>query len=168
MELHQVLAIAMVGAASGFGLYCLSCALHVWRSRNKHRGRPGQQGHRATRWVRAIAAISFFGGMVCMALTAALELALSHEGLLHGEGLFTVRPPKDLVPLMQSASRGTDGVQYLNVAGNRPRFSLRQSPNAVAIGGARRLSALRTLLPLPSRSRTFGNKVLRAGEPHHM
>jgi len=56
--------------------------------------------------------------------------------------------PAMIVPLMQNASRGTDGVQYLTTAGNRPRLALRQSSKAVAIGGASRLSALRTLLPL--------------------
>lgn len=56
--------------------------------------------------------------------------------------------PAIIVPLMQTASRGPSGVQYLSVAGNRPRLSVRQSPGAVAIGGASRLTALRTLLPL--------------------
>jgi hypothetical protein len=56
--------------------------------------------------------------------------------------------PAMIVPLLQAANRGTDGVQYLNVTGHRPRLSLRPSPRTVAIGGARRLTALRTLLPL--------------------
>jgi len=56
--------------------------------------------------------------------------------------------PAMIVPLMQSASRGADGVQYLTVAGNRPRLSLRRSADAIAVGGASRLAALRTLLPI--------------------
>jgi len=56
--------------------------------------------------------------------------------------------PALIVPLLQSAGRGPDGVQYLTLAGARPRLSLRQSAQAVAIGGASRLTALRTLLPI--------------------
>ena len=96
MEMQQVVPIALVGAASGFGFYCLSCALHVWRSRNKNRGGIEGRDLPATRWARTIAAGLFFSGIVGLALAAAVELATSSQGLLHGEGLFTVRPPKDL------------------------------------------------------------------------
>lgn len=54
--------------------------------------------------------------------------------------------PGMIVPLMQSAAAG--GAQYLTFAGNRPRLSPRRSAGAVAVGGASRLSALRTLLPI--------------------
>ncbi|MBN1909143.1 MAG: SWIM zinc finger family protein [Pirellulales bacterium] len=56
--------------------------------------------------------------------------------------------PGAIVSLLQSASRATGGVQYLAVAGGKPRLTLRPSAGTVAIGGASRLSALRPLLPL--------------------
>jgi hypothetical protein len=96
MEMQQVVPIALVGAASGFGLYCLSCAWHVWRSRNKIGRGFEDRDHPATRWARRIAAVLFLSGGVCLVLAAAAELAATSQGLLHGEGLFTVRPPKDL------------------------------------------------------------------------
>ncbi len=123
MVLHQVLAVAMVGAASGFGLYCLSCALHVWRSRHRNPGDLGLQAHRPIRWMRAIATVSFFGGIGCMVLTAAVELTLSNEGLLHGEGLFTVRPPKDLFVEWTTPKRSVEAGEVIARFGSPERYA---------------------------------------------
>jgi hypothetical protein len=56
--------------------------------------------------------------------------------------------PAMIVPLIQANTRDPGGPQYLTVIAGRPRLSTRQSSGAVTIGGASRLTALRTLLPL--------------------
>ena len=43
--------------------------------------------------------------------------------------------PAMIVPLMLGAARGGGGTQYLAVAGNRPRLTLRRSSGVIAVGG---------------------------------
>ena len=96
MDLHSVLAFALVGSVCGMTLYCLSSALEVWRSRNKKHGGQKTKEHWISKIVRKAAVYSLLFGTVCVVLTIAVELALSSRGLLHGEDLFTVRPPEDM------------------------------------------------------------------------
>ena len=96
MDLHSVLAVALIGSVCGLALYCLCSAFAVWRSRNKRRGVQETKEHGVSKLVRKAAVYALLAGIACVILTVAVELALSSRGLLHGEDLFTVRPPEDL------------------------------------------------------------------------
>ena len=96
MDIHSVLAVALIGSVCGMALYCLASALAVWRSRNKKHGGRKTKEHWVSRNVKRAGVYSLLAGIACMVLTVAVELALSSRGLLHGEDLFTVRPPEDL------------------------------------------------------------------------
>ncbi|MFH1299669.1 MAG: SWIM zinc finger family protein [Planctomycetota bacterium] len=56
--------------------------------------------------------------------------------------------PATLVPLIQNAARMGGGNQYLSIAAGRPRLTTREAAGTIPVGGASRLSALRTILPL--------------------
>ena len=56
--------------------------------------------------------------------------------------------PAALMPLLQNAGRATTATQFLTLTSGKPRFAARQSKDAVAVGGASRLTALRALLPI--------------------
>lgn len=56
--------------------------------------------------------------------------------------------PAALIPLIQNAARMGGGSQYLSLAGGRPRLTTRTAAGTIPVGGASRLSALRTILPL--------------------
>jgi len=91
LEPGTLLTIALLSGAIGFGGYSASCALHVWRTRNAHfsAGQPSHTGlaHRLARWSIVLLGLGF----LCMALAAASRVIVEREGLLTGEGLFTLR-----------------------------------------------------------------------------
>ncbi|MBN2473086.1 MAG: hypothetical protein JXB62_00660 [Pirellulales bacterium] len=96
MTFWGIATVALIGAASGFGLYCFACAFHVWRKRNS----PVADGARplgaAGRLGRVASMVLLLGGVVCAATASIASLIFVPEGLLHGKDLLTVRTPKDL------------------------------------------------------------------------
>ena len=56
--------------------------------------------------------------------------------------------PAVLLPLIQSAARIGGSSQHLSITGGRPRFTTRAGASTIPVGGASRLSALRTILPI--------------------
>jgi hypothetical protein len=56
--------------------------------------------------------------------------------------------PAALMPLLQNAARATAATQFLTLTSGKPRLAARQTQGAVAVGGASRLIALRSLLPI--------------------
>ena len=56
--------------------------------------------------------------------------------------------PAALIPLIQNAARMKGGSQYLTVNAGRPRLTTRAAAGTIPVGGASRLSVLKTLLPI--------------------
>ncbi len=95
MEWTTTAEVAVIGGAVGLGAYCFSCAGHVWRRRNApNRGTrvPG----RLLGAIRRGAGAVMIAGILGMAISVGWLAAVGHEGLLEGDGLFTVRRPADL------------------------------------------------------------------------
>ena len=93
MQMNQVLVLLLAGAAAGFGGYCITCALHVWRKRN-HRSSPHDPV--ARQLGRAARTLLLLAGFACMSVALLAPLLFQRRGLLKGEDLITVRVPKDL------------------------------------------------------------------------
>jgi hypothetical protein len=95
MRFLVMIELLALSGAVGFGVYCVSCALHVWHRRNaKSSDKPAQRG--AILGLRRAAMVLLAMGVVGMVLSAAWNAIVGREGLLIGEGLFTVRCPDDL------------------------------------------------------------------------
>jgi len=89
MQWTAMAQVVVIGAGVGFGAYCLTCALHVWRSRNASlRGGARAEPRSGARRTAAVLAV---GGLAGMLLSALWQAAVPREGLLSGDGLFTVR-----------------------------------------------------------------------------
>jgi len=86
--------VATIGGLAGFSVYCFSCAAHVWRARNAKSSRSGAPAGMG-RATRRTSAVLLTLGLLGMALSAAWQAVVRHEGLLSGDGIFTVRAPTD-------------------------------------------------------------------------
>jgi hypothetical protein len=91
MDWVAIAKVAGISAATGFGVYCFSCALHVWQNRNsKLHGAEPRRG-----WpliVRRMAQVGLVIGLLGMVVSAVWPAIFPREGILTTEGLFTVRP----------------------------------------------------------------------------
>lgn len=89
MDPSYVLNLLLLAGLVGFGLFCLSYAVHMWRRRHAGSGsaRPaGLPGHLVV-WGRRVAGLGVLL-LVCSLLQRELT---GRAGLLSGDGLFTVR-----------------------------------------------------------------------------
>jgi len=85
---------ALIGLLAGLGAYVFSCAVHVWRNRNRNAAAREQApvARRLARW----SALGVLLGLGLVALVAGWRELTPREGYLTGEGLLTVRLPQDL------------------------------------------------------------------------
>ena len=91
MEYSSILSLALLSGIIGLGVYCASCAMHVWNRRNAGSG-PRVPG----RFARGVAAGLVVTGVTIMLVAVIVRAAINREGRLRGEGLFTVRAPEKL------------------------------------------------------------------------
>ena|GEM_PF-5445508 len=96
VELDLVVLAVLIGAGGGFGSYCLTCALHVWRKRNGRVAEDHVGSGIVKRLGRAASLLLLLGALVCLAAATISLLVSMPEGLLHGNDLLTIRTPKDL------------------------------------------------------------------------
>ena len=91
MKPEMILCCAILSGLIGFGAYCVSCTVHVWKTRNARSSadRPLYVGRsrRLARWSIVILGL----GLLCIALAVISRVTVGREGLLTGEGLFTLR-----------------------------------------------------------------------------
>lgn len=95
MEWITVLEVALLGGSVGLGAYCYTCAAHVWRRRNAP-NRAARTPGRLLSTIRRGAGAVMVAGLLAMAVSIGWLVAVGHDGLLEGEGLFTVRQPAGL------------------------------------------------------------------------
>ena len=91
VEYSSILSLALLSGIIGLGVYCASCAMHVWNRRNAGSG-PRVPG----RFARGVAAGLVVTGVTIMLVAVIVRAAINREGRLRGEGLFTVRAPEKL------------------------------------------------------------------------
>src|SRR5687767_4933206 len=97
MEIGTILNVLVLSGLAGFGVYCASYAVHVWRARNasvapvesNSRGRSG--GLR-----RRVGLLLMVVGVVVLAGAHVTRLLRDRRGMISGEGLYAVRVPKGL------------------------------------------------------------------------
>lgn len=95
MNWTAVVELAAMSGVVGFGAYCISCAIHVWHVRNARlREREARRGFGSV--VRRTSAFLLAAGLLGMIFSAGWQIVVRYEGLLSGDGLFTVLRPADL------------------------------------------------------------------------
>lgn len=91
MKPEMILCCAILSGLIGFGAYCVSCTVHVWKTRNARSSadRPlyVSRSRRLARWSIVILGL----GLLCIALAVISRVTVEREGLLTAEGLFTLR-----------------------------------------------------------------------------
>ncbi len=87
-----VLRFALISGLIGFAAFCASYALHVWRRRNA--AVSGRQGS-FTATARSWSTFLIVAGALGIAIALAVRELDRPEGVLLGDGLFTVRAPDD-------------------------------------------------------------------------
>lgn len=111
MEWTTTAEVALIGGGVGLGAYCFSCAAHVWRARNAPQRRTRiPRGLRGA--VRRGAVVLVVAATLGMAVSIGWWAAVYREGVLEGDGLFTVRRPAslDVVHLTPESQLEQDGV----------------------------------------------------------
>ena len=96
MELDVVALTVLIGTVVGFGSYCFTCALHVWRKRNGQAAEDRASTSTAKRLGRAGSLLLLLGGIACVVAAATALLVSRPKGLLHGKDLATIWTPDDL------------------------------------------------------------------------
>lgn len=96
MEIETILKTVLFSGIVGFAFFCASYSFHVWRSRNKaiavaRRAEVGWVGC-LKNWFFAAGVI----GVVVLLAAAIWREVRPREGILGGDGLFTVRADEDL------------------------------------------------------------------------
>lgn len=96
MDYSEIGGLILISGTAGLGIYCLSCAGHVWWQRNnrtpgrqKPLKRPLQVGRHAAVGLLILGA----GGVL---VSFIVQMAVSRQGNLQGRDLLTVRPRSDL------------------------------------------------------------------------
>ena len=95
METETVLHVALFSGILGFAAFCASYAFHVWRSRNSANSR--KTAHRG--WIAFVArwSVAALGtGCILMLAAAIWREVRPREGVLTGDGLYTVRADESL------------------------------------------------------------------------
>ena len=91
MKPEMILCCAILSGLIGFGAYCVSCTVHVWKTRNARSSadRPlyVSRSRRLARWSIVILGL----GLLCIALAVISRVTVEREGLLTSEGIFTLR-----------------------------------------------------------------------------
>jgi hypothetical protein len=104
MEIADPLGLTVVCATIGLATYCLACALHVWRKRNREVS-PGDQKNLGLRTgLRPVAYILWGLGLAGMAGAVLIHVFLQWEGILGGEQLFVVMKPREDLVLQHVAA----------------------------------------------------------------
>ncbi len=107
MDFSAVLELAAISGIVGFGAYSITCAVHVWHRRNaKLRDAHEHRGLRSA--VRRTSLLLLSAGLLGMALSAGWQVIVRHEGLITGDGLFTVLRPVDMEIDRVTEERGVD------------------------------------------------------------
>jgi multidrug resistance efflux pump len=94
MEWIVIAEVAAISSMVGLGTYCLACAVHVWRKRNATVRAPGGVGGVAG-VLRRASTLLLVVGLLGMLLSTVWQAAVPQEGILSGDGLFTVLRPAD-------------------------------------------------------------------------
>jgi len=95
VRLLAIVELLVLSGAVGFGVYCISCALHVWHARGgATSGAPAHRG--MILGLRRGAAALWVLGLAGIVVSVAWHLVAPREGLLVGRGMFTVRRPTEL------------------------------------------------------------------------
>jgi hypothetical protein len=111
VETETILHTALFSGILGFVAFCASYAWHVWRSRNAA-GRPDSSSTASGRLLRW-SLVSIGLGVVLLGVALIWREVRPREGVLLGEGLYTVRADDDLELEFVTAARSVERGEVL-------------------------------------------------------
>lgn len=92
LETDTIIHTALFSGILGFVVFCASYAFHVWRTRNAASRKARSLGARLLQW----SVLSVCLGCILLVVSLIWREVKPREGVLSGEGLYTVRASEDL------------------------------------------------------------------------
>src|SRR5687767_1776129 len=96
MEIGTILNVLVLSGLAGFGVYCASYAVHVWRARNASIAPVESSSRGRSVGAARVGLLLIVVGVVVLAGAQVTRLLRDRRGMISGEGLYAVRVPKGL------------------------------------------------------------------------
>ena len=96
MEWSRILTVLFLAALVGFGAYCLTCAVHVWRTRNLSTQPACPTPRAAVPWMRRLSLAACIAGALLAVVMLLASVFAPRRGVLHAKGALSVRCPEGL------------------------------------------------------------------------